>query len=68
MAWILDEYSKVHGHSPAVVTGKPLVSVWALGLKIPFQYLRMLTFQTCAYDDRILVDPLVGMLQLAEVW
>lgn len=26
MAWILDEYSKFHGHSPAVVTGKPLVS------------------------------------------
>jgi glutamate dehydrogenase (NAD(P)+) len=23
MAWILDEYSKLHGHSPAVVTGKP---------------------------------------------
>ena len=44
MAWILDEYSKFHGHSPAVVTGKPLVSVWALGLKIPFQYIRMLTF------------------------
>lgn len=27
MAWILDEYSKFHGHSPAVVTGKPIVSV-----------------------------------------
>lgn len=26
MAWILDEYSKFHGHSPAVVTGKPVVS------------------------------------------
>ncbi|CAL5359725.1 unnamed protein product [Camellia sinensis] len=26
MAWILDEYSKSHGHSPAVVTGKPIVS------------------------------------------
>jgi glutamate dehydrogenase (NAD(P)+) len=24
MAWILDEYSKFHGYSPAVVTGKPL--------------------------------------------
>ncbi|KAI3845084.1 hypothetical protein MKX03_021572, partial [Papaver bracteatum] len=22
MAWMLDEYSKFHGHSPAVVTGK----------------------------------------------
>jgi hypothetical protein len=25
MAWILDEYSKFHGHSPAIVTGKPVV-------------------------------------------
>ncbi len=24
MGWILDEYEKRHGHSPAVVTGKPL--------------------------------------------
>lgn len=27
MAWILDEYSKFHGHSPAIVTGKPIVSI-----------------------------------------
>lgn len=27
MAWILDEYSKFHGYSPAVVTGKPIVSM-----------------------------------------
>jgi glutamate dehydrogenase (NAD(P)+) len=24
MAWIFDEYSKTHGYSPAIVTGKPL--------------------------------------------
>ena len=24
MAWIMDEYSKFHGHSPGVVTGKPI--------------------------------------------
>ncbi len=24
MAWIMDQYSKIHGFSPAVVTGKPL--------------------------------------------
>jgi glutamate dehydrogenase (NAD(P)+) len=24
MAWILDEYSKTHGHTPAIVTGKPI--------------------------------------------
>ncbi|RVX15468.1 Glutamate dehydrogenase A [Vitis vinifera] len=28
MAWILDENSKFHGHSPAVVTGKPIVRSW----------------------------------------
>ncbi|KAM2622763.1 hypothetical protein TB2_027352 [Malus domestica] len=27
MAWMLDEYSKFHGHSPAVVTRKPIVSI-----------------------------------------
>ncbi|KAF0892722.1 hypothetical protein E2562_017693 [Oryza meyeriana var. granulata] len=36
MAWILDEYSKFHGHSPAVVTGKPIgfgnVGSWAAKL------------------------------------
>jgi glutamate dehydrogenase (NAD(P)+) len=24
MAWLMDQYSRYHGHSPAVVTGKPL--------------------------------------------
>ena len=24
MAWMMDEYGKLHGHSPAIVTGKPL--------------------------------------------
>lgn len=24
MAWLMDQYSKYHGHSPAVVTGKPV--------------------------------------------
>jgi glutamate dehydrogenase (NAD(P)+) len=24
MAWLMDQYSRFHGHSPAVVTGKPL--------------------------------------------
>ncbi|RDY09460.1 Glutamate dehydrogenase 2, partial [Mucuna pruriens] len=31
MTWILDEYSKFHGHSPAVVTGKPLDLGGSLG-------------------------------------
>jgi glutamate dehydrogenase (NAD(P)+) len=24
MAWLMDEYGKLHGHTPAIVTGKPL--------------------------------------------
>src|SRR5437588_11972220 len=24
MAWMMDEYGKIHGHSPAIVTGKPI--------------------------------------------
>ncbi|KMZ76150.1 Glutamate dehydrogenase A [Zostera marina] len=31
MAWILDEYSKFHGHSPAIVTGKPIALGGSLG-------------------------------------
>ncbi|KAJ8448565.1 hypothetical protein Cgig2_012209 [Carnegiea gigantea] len=31
MAWILDEYSKFHGYSPAVVTGKPVDLGGSLG-------------------------------------
>ncbi|KAH7659236.1 Glutamate/phenylalanine/leucine/valine dehydrogenase protein [Dioscorea alata] len=31
MAWIFDEYSKFHGHSPAIVTGKPLDLGGSLG-------------------------------------
>lgn len=31
MAWIYDEYSKLHGHSPAVVTGKPVELYGSLG-------------------------------------
>ncbi|KAK8944271.1 Glutamate dehydrogenase [Platanthera zijinensis] len=31
MAWILDEYSKFHGHSPAIVTGKPLALGGSVG-------------------------------------
>ncbi|KAI3712613.1 hypothetical protein L1987_71173 [Smallanthus sonchifolius] len=31
MAWIVDEYSKFHGYSPAIVTGKPLDLGGSLG-------------------------------------
>ncbi|KAI3835808.1 hypothetical protein MKX03_013404 [Papaver bracteatum] len=31
MAWILDAYSKFHGHSPAIVTGKPIDLGGSLG-------------------------------------
>ena len=31
MAWIYDQYSKIHGHSPGVVTGKPVELYGSLG-------------------------------------
>jgi len=31
MAWIADEYSKIYGYSPGVVTGKPIVTGGSLG-------------------------------------
>jgi glutamate dehydrogenase (NAD(P)+) len=31
MAWIQDEYSKIYGYSPAVVTGKPVITGGSLG-------------------------------------
>jgi glutamate dehydrogenase (NAD(P)+) len=31
MGWIVDEYAKYHGHSPAVVTGKPIELGGSLG-------------------------------------
>jgi glutamate dehydrogenase (NAD(P)+) len=31
MAWIMDEYSQGHGHSPAVVTGKPVHLMGSIG-------------------------------------
>lgn len=33
MAWIQDEYSKVYGYNPAVVTGKPIVTGGSQGRK-----------------------------------
>jgi glutamate dehydrogenase (NAD(P)+) len=31
MAWIMDQYGKYHGHSPAVITGKPVELYGSLG-------------------------------------
>nr|XP_028954125.1 glutamate dehydrogenase 1-like isoform X2 [Malus domestica]XP_028954126.1 glutamate dehydrogenase 1-like isoform X2 [Malus domestica]XP_028954127.1 glutamate dehydrogenase 1-like isoform X2 [Malus domestica]XP_028954129.1 glutamate dehydrogenase 1-like isoform X2 [Malus domestica]XP_028954130.1 glutamate dehydrogenase 1-like isoform X2 [Malus domestica] len=36
MAWILDEYSKFHGYSPAVVTRKPIARSLIMGGRIHF--------------------------------
>ena len=35
MAWIMDQYSKYHGHSPAVVTGKPVDLYGSAGREAP---------------------------------
>jgi glutamate dehydrogenase (NAD(P)+) len=31
MAWLMDEYGKLHGHTPAIVTGKPITLEGSLG-------------------------------------
>ena len=31
MAWMMDEYGKLHGHTPAIVTGKPIPLEGSLG-------------------------------------
>src|SRR6059058_529572 len=31
MAWMMDEYGKLHGHTPAIVTGKPIALSGSLG-------------------------------------
>jgi len=31
MAWMMDEYGKLHGHTPAIVTGKPISLGGSLG-------------------------------------
>ena len=31
MAWMMDEYGKLHGHTPAIVTGKPISLEGSLG-------------------------------------
>jgi glutamate dehydrogenase (NAD(P)+) len=31
MAWMMDEYGKLHGHTPAIVTGKPIELEGSLG-------------------------------------
>jgi len=31
MAWMMDEYGKLHGHTPAIVTGKPIALEGSLG-------------------------------------
>jgi glutamate dehydrogenase (NAD(P)+) len=31
MAWLMDEYGKLHGHTPAIVTGKPIALEGSLG-------------------------------------
>src|SRR5207237_10151447 len=31
MAWMMDEYGKCHGHTPAIVTGKPIALEGSFG-------------------------------------
>lgn len=55
MAWILDEYSKFHGYSPAVVTGKPIVSSSNHGFVLLTTVISYLSGKMM-FMSRILVD------------
>ncbi|MFW5966522.1 MAG: Glu/Leu/Phe/Val family dehydrogenase [Persicimonas sp.] len=57
MAWIMDEYSKFHGHSPAVVTGKPVNLHGSVGREAATG--RGVFFATREYLDWI-DEPLAG--------
>mgnify|MGYP003362667146 CR=1 FL=1 len=63
MAWILDEYSKFHGYSPAVVTGKPIVSSCNHGVVLLFHGIYMSGNDVLG---RILVDHSGEPLPLEE--
>lgn len=51
MAWVMDEYSKFHGFSPAVVTGKPVDMYGSVGRASATG--RGVFFSTGAYLERI---------------
>jgi glutamate dehydrogenase (NAD(P)+) len=34
MAWLMDEYGKLHGHTPAIVTGKPIALEGSYGREV----------------------------------
>ena len=56
MAWILDEYSKFHGHSPTVVIGKPLVSFFCCyGFFDSALCLKFLFLSTCSFQSNRLI-------------
>ena len=35
MAWLMDEYGKLHGHTPACVTGKPIAIEARMVARLP---------------------------------
>lgn len=78
MAWMLDEYSKFHGHSPAVVTGKPIVSekMWQEVTLVQIVFTKCNREKECnsyyyiffnIFSCRILADHWAGMQQQDEV-
>jgi hypothetical protein len=77
MAWMLDEYSKFHGHSPAVVTGKPIVceKMWQQVTLVQIVFTKcnrkkknaIVIIYFIFFSCRILVDHWAGMQQQGEV-
>src|SRR3712207_5394727 len=50
MAWMMDEYGKLHGHTPAVVTGKPLSLEGSLGREAATGRGLIYLLEECAKD------------------
>lgn len=64
MAWMLDEYSKFHGHSPAVVTGKPIVSekMWQQVKLVPINFFTKYNITEKMYTIVIIIFTLFCLL------
>ena len=68
MAWIMDEYSKYYGFSPAVVTGKPVHLFGSLGREEATSRGVMYVLEECLKeDDRKLSDVSVAIQGFGNV-
>ena len=68
MAWIQDEYSKIYGYSPAVVTGKPIVTGGSQGRKEATGFGVCMTIEAyCEHYKKILQNATVAIQGFGKV-